>query len=95
MRFVTVRELRGTSAAVWCELADEQDLVVTSNGKPIAVLSATTDEGLEDTLAAMRRARAVSALMRLQQASVAAAADQLSPEQIRAEIAAARQERRR
>ena len=41
MRFVSVRELRGQSAAVWKALAEEKDLVVTSNGKPIALLSAT------------------------------------------------------
>ena len=42
MDFVSVRELRSQSAAVWRSLAREKDLVVTSNGKPIAVLSATT-----------------------------------------------------
>ena len=41
MRFVSVRELRGQSAAVWKALAKEKDLIVTSNGKPIALLSAT------------------------------------------------------
>lgn len=41
MRLVSVRELRGRSAAIWKELAEEKDLVITSNGKPIALLSAT------------------------------------------------------
>ena len=48
MRFVSVRELRGQSAAVWKALAEEKDLVVTSNGRPIALLSATSDETLEE-----------------------------------------------
>ena len=48
MRFVSVRELRGKSAAIWKELAEEKDLVVTSNGKPIALLSATSEELLEE-----------------------------------------------
>ena len=56
MRFVTVRELRGQSAAVWKALAEERDLVVTSNGKPIALLSATSGEFLEESLGALRRA---------------------------------------
>ena len=58
MRFVSVRELRGQSAAVWKALAEEKDLVVTSNGKSIALLSATSDETLEGSLGAVRRARA-------------------------------------
>ena len=68
MRFVSVRELRGRSAAVWKTLADEKDLVVTSNGKPIAVLSATSEESVEESLRAVRRARAqavVAAFSRL------------------------------
>lgn len=36
MDFVSVRELRTRSAAVWDALREEKDLVVTSNGKPIA-----------------------------------------------------------
>ena len=50
MQFVSVRELRGRSAAVWKALADEKELVVTSNGKPIALLTATSEESLEDSL---------------------------------------------
>lgn len=60
MRFVSVRELRGRSAAIWKELAKEKDLVITSNGKPIALLSATSEENLEESLVAVRRARALT-----------------------------------
>ena len=42
MRFVSVRELRGKSAAIWKELAQEQEMVITSNGKPIAFSVRTT-----------------------------------------------------
>ena len=94
MRFVSVRELRGRSAAVWKALADEKDLVVTSNGKPIALLSATSDEILEESLAALRRARAQAAAAAMQRASLEAGADRMPPEAVEAEIAAARSERR-
>ncbi len=43
MKFVTVRDLRGKTAALWKQLEQEKELVVTSNGKPIAVLSATDE----------------------------------------------------
>lgn len=95
MRFVSVRELRGRSAAVWRALAEEKDLVVTSNGKPIALLSATSDELLEDSLRAVRRARAQAAASAMQQASLKTGTDRMSLDDINAEIAATRAERAR
>ena len=56
MRFVSVRELRGKSAAIWRELAQEQEMVITSNGKPIALLAATSEELLEESLDTLRSA---------------------------------------
>ena len=53
MRFVTVRELRSQSADVWRRLAKEPEMVITSNGKPVAILSAVLPEGLEESLAAL------------------------------------------
>ena len=95
MRFVSVRELRSRSAAVWKALSNERDLVVTSNGKPIALLSATSEATLEESLAALRRARAQAAVSAMQQASLKTGADRMSPEEIDAEIEAARSERSR
>ena len=95
MRFVSVRELRGRSAAVWKELAEEKDLVITSNGKPIALLSATSEETLEESLAAVRRARALAAVTAMQQASLKAGTDRLTRKEIDAEIEAVRKVRAR
>ena len=44
MDFISVRELRGQSAAVWEALGAQRHMVVTSNGKPIAFLVATSPE---------------------------------------------------
>jgi antitoxin (DNA-binding transcriptional repressor) of toxin-antitoxin stability system len=44
MRFVTVREFRGKSAKIWSELAQEKEMVITSRGKPIAILSSVSGE---------------------------------------------------
>ncbi len=95
MRFVAIRELRSRSAAVWKTLAEERDLVITSNGKPIALLSATSDDTLEESLSAMRRARAQAAVTAMQQASQKTGTDRMSPQEIAAEITAARRERTR
>lgn len=95
MRFVSVRELRGQSAAVWKTLAREKDLIVTSNGKPIALLSAMSGETLEESLSALRRARSQAAATAMQQASVRMGTDRLSLQDINAEIDATRRQRSR
>ena len=93
MEFVSVRELRSRSAAVWRSLAREKDLVVTSNGKPIAVLSATTASTLEASLAALRQARAQLAVAAMQRRALETGADRLTLEEVNAEIDAIRRSR--
>ena len=95
MQFVTVRELRNQSADVWRRLADEQEMVVTSNGRPIAILSAVAPENLEESLSAMRRARATAAVEAVQRQSVAAGTHRMARGDIQAEITAARRGRKR
>ena len=94
MDFVSVRELRTRSAAVWDALSEEKDLVVTSNGKPIAVLSATTASTLEASLAALRQARAQLAVAAMQERARKTGADRLTLEDINAEVQAVRRQRR-
>jgi antitoxin (DNA-binding transcriptional repressor) of toxin-antitoxin stability system len=95
MKFITVRDLRGRSGQVWNKLAREREVILTSNGKPIAILSAVTEDTLEESLAAVRRARAIAAVETLQQKSVKAGTDRLSSKEISAEIRAARKARHR
>lgn len=95
MDFVSVRELRTRSAAVWNALSEEKDLVVTSNGKPIAVLSATTASTLEASLAALRQARAQLSVAAMQERARKIGADRLTLEDVNAEIEAARRQRRK
>jgi antitoxin (DNA-binding transcriptional repressor) of toxin-antitoxin stability system len=70
MQFISVRDLRGKSSDVWRQLKSEREMVVTSNGKPVAILSAVSEATLEETLMAIRRATAVSAVTSMQQQSV-------------------------
>ena len=95
MRFVSVRELRARSAAVWKALAQEKELVVTSNGKPIALLSATSEERLEESLDAVRRARAQAAVAAIQDAALQSGTHRISLDEINAEIDAVRRDRTR
>ena len=95
MDFVSVRQLRTESAAVWEALAAAKALVITSNGKPIAVLSATTGATLEASLAALRQARAQLAVAAMQRRAKETGAEKLTLEDINAEIEAARRQRNR
>ena len=93
MRFVSVRDLRGKSAQIWKRLAQLKEMVITSNGKPIAIISATSEETLEESLSAIRAARAMTAVESMQLKSVEKGRDRLSPEEINAEIQAERKVR--
>lgn len=92
MKFVTVRDLRGRPGQVWKKLAEERELVLTSNGKPIAIFTSITEDSLEDTLSVLRRARAIDAVRKIQQAP-RQRQKKLSLNEINAVIAEVRRER--
>jgi antitoxin (DNA-binding transcriptional repressor) of toxin-antitoxin stability system len=69
MRFISVRELNTKPKEIWAKIKDEE-VVVTSNGKPIALLSAVTGDTLDKTLRAIRRSRALLALEEMQKKSM-------------------------
>lgn len=95
MKFLSVRDLRGKSAQVWKDLPEEREMVVTSNGRPVAILAAITEATLEESLSAFRQARAVEAVVSLQRRSVREGTDKISMEEINAEIKAVRKKRAR
>ena len=88
MKFYTVRELRTTPKTLWAHLYADGEVVITNNGKPTALMLDIAEGGFEETLQAVRQAKAMLAFntMRMK----AAAAGYLSEEEIAAEIAAAR-----
>ena len=68
-------------------------MVITSNGRPVAILAAVGESNLEQSLAAFRRARAVDAVASMQRQSVAQGTDKLTGAEVEAEIAAVRKAR--
>jgi prevent-host-death family protein len=94
MKFVSVRELRNRTSQLWRDLEQERDLVVTSHGKPVAILSATDERSLERSLADIRRSRARAALAEIHRDAARRGLDRLSTEQIDAEVQAVRATRR-
>jgi prevent-host-death family protein len=93
MRFVSVRELNTKPKEIWKKVA-EDETVVTSNGKPIALLSPVTEETLEKTLRAIRRSRALMALEEMQNRSLESGLDRLTDSEIDSEIKAVRKNRK-
>lgn len=93
MKFITVRDIRTSPAKIWKELPEEQEMVITNNGKPIALLTPLSDENLEETLFAIRRARAANALRQIRQMARDRGLDRMTEEEIQAEIDAVRRER--
>ena len=95
MKFLSVRDLRTKSSQVWKELADQKDMIITSNGRPIAILSAINENNLEQVLTAFRQARAKQAVTSLQYESVLKGTDKITMVEIDAEIASLRSARKR
>lgn len=95
MKFVSIRDLREKSGEVWKTLPGEGEMVITSNGRPIAILAAVNESNLEESLSAFRRARAVEAVAGLQRRSIEQGTDRLSMEEIDAEIQTVRRKRSR
>lgn len=95
MKFLSVRELRGNSARIWEELPTEREMVVTNNGRPVAILTTVGESNVEESLMAIRSARATSAVVQLQRRSVERGLAKLSQDEIEAEIAEVRRNRAR
>jgi antitoxin (DNA-binding transcriptional repressor) of toxin-antitoxin stability system len=95
MKFISVRDLRSKSAQVWKQLPQEREMIITSNGRPIAIIAAISDSDLEESLSAFRQARAVEAVASLQRRSVEMGNDKITMDEIDAEIKAVRRKRAR
>ena len=95
MKFVTVRDLRTTPAQIWKELPGEQEIVITNNGKPIALLTPISDTDMEDTVTAVRRARAANALKKIRGQALKKGLSEMPMEEIDKEIQEYRKSKKR
>ncbi|MBS4096497.1 MAG: type II toxin-antitoxin system Phd/YefM family antitoxin [Sulfuricella sp.] len=94
MDFVTTKELRAESGKVWAKLEAGEEIVITRNGKPFALLVHSDPESLETTLRAIRAERFANTVRKMQQHSIELGLDKMTMEEIDAEIALMRKERR-
>ncbi|MCK4378384.1 MAG: type II toxin-antitoxin system Phd/YefM family antitoxin [Deltaproteobacteria bacterium] len=90
MKFLSVRDLKTKSSSVWKELSNQKDMVITSNGRPIAILSSITEDNLEQVLSSFRQARAMQAVNTIQYESARKGTNKISIYEIDDEIKAVR-----
>ena len=94
MDFVTTKELRAESGKIWAKLEAGEDVVITRNGKPFALMVHTEPARLEDDLRAIRAERFAENVRKIQQRSVEQGLDNMTMEEINAEIGLTRKERK-
>jgi len=92
MKFINVRELRLRPGDVWKKLKIEKDIILTLNGKPFAILNSTDENRFEQTLASLRRSRALEAMEKLQKYSKNKGLDKITVGDIEKEIQLVRRE---
>jgi antitoxin (DNA-binding transcriptional repressor) of toxin-antitoxin stability system len=91
VRFVSVKDFGG-AAEIWEALPQEQEMVITDEGKPVALLTPLNGKMPESAFPALRRARAVNAVTRMQEISAGLGNDKMTREEINAVIAYARKQ---
>ena len=92
MKFLTVRDLRTAPGKVWKALPKEQEMILTNNGKPIALITPLNESDLEETLKAVRTARAKVAVGRMQLDSIENGNSQMTADEIEFEVRATRKQ---
>ena len=93
MKFLSTRDLRNRPGYVR-GLVQKDDLVLTTNGKPIAILLGVEEDELEETAHAIRQAKAQLALGRLRKMAGRRGSERMSASAIAAEIRAVRSKRK-
>jgi len=93
MTFVSIRDMRTRPGEVWQQLQQEGDLIVTSSGRPFALMISAEGEDVEELLLALRRARAQLAVSRMRKQASSAGLEHLLLDEINAEIRQARAKR--
>lgn len=94
MRFVSLRDLRSRTAAIRKDLAAQHEIVLTANGRPIAILTGVNEDDFERRLSDLRRSRARAVLSRIREKASEKGTDLLTMGEIDAVVAKARRGRR-
>ena len=89
MEFYSVRDLRTETKGMWETLSAGDEVVITNNGKPSALMIEIPEGGFDEVVQAVRQAKAIIAMNRMR--SRALKSGGLTEEEIDSLIAEARQ----
>ena len=92
MKFLTIRELRSSTSQLSEMLSNDGKVVLTTNGKPAALIIKIDESSFEDVLMAIRAVQSRRAIRQLQEHAVQTGLNHMTLDDINAEIAAARSE---
>lgn len=95
MKTLTIRDLRTRPREAQKTLATAGEAILTSNGRPVALMLRVDGDTLEETMETVRRARSLQALREIRREAKARGLDRLSVKGIDAIIARSRKARRR
>jgi len=95
MKFVGVKELRYHPMDIIKGLTKDNEVVVTMNGRPKAILMAVEGDQVESCIKSIRQSKAALAVTRIQENSTKLGMDKTSDNDIDKEINAVRKARRR
>jgi antitoxin (DNA-binding transcriptional repressor) of toxin-antitoxin stability system len=94
MKTVTIRDLRTRPREVQQSLSAGDHTLLTSNGKPVAIMVPVDSSNFDETLELLQRARAQQAVRAIRRSAQAAGTDNLSPKDIDRVVAETRKKRR-
>ena len=69
MQFASARDLRNRPGHIWKELKKNEEIVITSNGKPVALMISVNEDNLEDELKARRQAKVQISIAKMQKSA--------------------------
>lgn len=95
MKFMSVRELRSSTAKLDEVLEKDGSIVVTNSGKPAYLMLGVDEESFEDTILDIARIRALRATRRIRDKAEETGRNTMTMNEIDEEIAASRKERKR
>jgi prevent-host-death family protein len=84
MEFVAVRDFRTQSKLIWDKVSKNEEIIITNNGKPTALLINISEGNFDETLASVRQAKIMRTVNRMREQS--AEQGYLTESEIEAEI---------
>jgi PHD/YefM family antitoxin component YafN of YafNO toxin-antitoxin module len=95
MKTLTIRDFRTRPRQAQKTLAEEREALLTSNGRPVALMLPVDVESLDEALEVLRRARALQALREIRREARQRRVARLGMKEIGSIINRSRKERRK